>query len=200
MRTLPILICCSGGVDSTALIQYYQDKGYKSIRGIHFNYGQPAQAGEVRALINIAKLYQIEIEWVDLRPTIAIEQNGEFIGRNALFVLAALNCFKQSSGLISLGIHAGSVYYDCSPLFVQQMQSILDGYVEGLIKLNAPFLQFSKGDIFSYCRAHKVPVALTYSCDRNAENPCNACPSCLERNLYDDSSKRIMPSEANQGT
>lgn len=185
-KKIPVTLCCSGGVDSTALIHYYLQR-HQSIQCVHFDYGHPACEGERTALIAISQRYRVSIEYARLRPAIGNMSisTGEIYGRNALFVLSALNQVKQTEGLISLGIHAGTGYYDCTPTFAQQMQAILDGYFQGAVVLDTPFLYFSKGDIFAYCQQNSVPVELTYSCERNAMSPCGSCPSCLDRKQYD---------------
>ncbi len=191
-----VTICCSGGLDSTCLIHYYSSSSFK-IQGIHFDYGQPACKAEHRAVRRIAKHYGIAIHTRYLRPVINSSPRGEFYGRNLSLILSALSQFKQVQGLISIGIHASSLYYDCSPAFVQQVQAILDGYFRGAIVLDAPFLHFAKDDIVDYARTHQVPIEMTYSCEQHSDYPCGKCPSCKER-ARDDPRYAVVQAEANQ--
>lgn len=180
----PVVICCGGGLDSTALIHYYLTRGL-TIQGIHFDYGQPACQAERKALRAISKHYKVLIDFANLRPIITPTATGEFQGRNAILVLSALNHLKSNKGLISLGLHEDSIYYDCTPIFTQHLQALLDGYFGGLVVLDVPFLSFSKEAIFEYCLQNEVPIELTYSCERSSDRPCGTCHSCLERNRYD---------------
>ena len=175
-KKLPVTICCSGGIDSTALIHYYLSLGH-SIRSIHFNYGQPAFVAECKALLKISEYYEIHITTTEILPVIQPTLSGEYFGRNSLFVLSAVNCFSQKNGLIALGIHQNTAYYDCTRSFIEHLQDILDGYLGGAIIIDAPFVDFAKQDIVSYCRQENIPINLTFSCDKRSDKPCGKCSS-----------------------
>ena len=181
-----VTVCCGGGVDSTALIHYYLNMGFP-VRGIHFYYGQPSYLGERKAIKAIAHFFQIRIEDAKIHPAIRSKKDGEFPGRNARFVFSTLNFFDQATGIVALGIHANTRYYDCTPAFVDNLQMLLNGYYAGTVKLDAPFLDFTKQDIFAYCRKHQVPIDITFSCERGVSEPCGACSSCIDRRYYDAS-------------
>jgi 7-cyano-7-deazaguanine synthase len=183
-RLSSVVICCGGGTDSTALVAYYLDRGF-DVRCVHFDYGQPSFPGERQAVSAISKYYHVPVRYSELRPKLVIKPNTECPGRNALFVLVAAQFLEHGIGLISLGIHSGMPYYDCTPTFVHQMQHLLDGYFGGAVVLDVPFLHFHKQDIYDYCREHGVPVHLTYSCEQNPNTPCGECLSCLDRRQYD---------------
>lgn len=179
-RKINVIVCCSGGIDSTALIHYYLEKGYQ-VRCVHFDYGQPALKAEVKALKRIEKHFGIKVEPLVLRPKPKYSSSGECYGRNALFILSAISLMKKPKTLISLGIHSNSIYYDSSDVFVQQLQEILNGYFDGLARLDVPLLKFTKRDIVEYCVRNEIPLDLTYSCDRSSTKPCGKCLSCKER-------------------
>jgi 7-cyano-7-deazaguanine synthase len=106
---------------------------------------------------------------------------GEYHYRNALLVLAAASIAQHAHVGIAIGIHAGPPYYDCTPAFVDDMQRVLDGYHGGSTRVEAPFLEFSKRDIFDFCLGNGVPVELTFSCERGSNRPCQQCASCEDR-------------------
>src|SRR5574341_1675934 len=181
-----VLICCSGGIDSSALVYYYLEQNFH-IKAIHFDYGHPAFKQEKNALDALSQYYQIQVVHEELKPAISsitMNKNGELIGRNALLIFSALSFLEKRSSLISLGIHSGTYYYDCSPTFIDHMQNILDGYFGGTVVLDTPFLAFSKSDIISWSRDKQVPLELTYSCQRGSKVPCGQCLSCVERKKY----------------
>lgn len=178
-----VIVCCGGGIDSTAVLHYYQALDFQ-VCGIHFDYGQPACPGERQTLNNIAKHFGISIVTATIEPSATHQLKNMIVGRNALFILSAINHFQQHSGLVSLGIHAGTEYYDCTVRFVENFQYILDGYLGGSVQLDCPFLNFTKADILAYCKKWEIPVHLTYSCVRNPTKACGNCASCLERQIY----------------
>jgi 7-cyano-7-deazaguanine synthase len=179
-----VLICCGGGIDSTALIPYYLKKDFQ-VSGVHFDYGQVPNIAEHHSVDAISKHYKIRILHRRIQPAIkkVVFPTNALVGRNAVFVLAASSMVNHK-GLISLGIHSGTDYYDCSPEFVQHIQLLLDGYFGGTVLFDAPFLHFSKKDIISYCQESKVPLKLTYSCERSSISPCGLCRSCQDRIIY----------------
>jgi 7-cyano-7-deazaguanine synthase len=83
--------------------------------------------------------------------------------------------------LIALGVHDGTPYYDCGPGFLRDLQSVLDGYAGGAVRLVAPFLSWNKRQIWDFCRLADVPVGLTYSCEKGGAQPCGKCSSCRDR-------------------
>ena len=145
-----------GGIDSTALIVYYLSRN-ASIRGIHFNYGQPSLTGERRSISMLSQHYGISVTTVDLGLSIA-SIRGEYYCRNALLLLAAASVLQVRQGILSIGIHSETPYYDCSSSFMTDIQRLVDGYFGGAIQVEAPFLKLTKSNIFDFCRLKKVPI------------------------------------------
>lgn len=172
------VILVSGGVDSAACVDFYRQQGL-AVRGLHVSYGQPAASHEAAAATTIAQHYHIPLtvlRLVGARP----KSDGELLGRNALLLFAALLEFDSSSGLLALGIHSGTPYYDCSSSFLSAVQAIVDGQCDGRIRVVAPFLKWTKKEIWDYCVKQRVPVDLTYSCEKGLDHPCGICSSCRD--------------------
>ena len=106
---------------------------------------------------------------------------GEIRGRNGFLVLAALMAKPRFAGILALGIHAESPYYDCGIRFLNLMKSVVSDYTLGTVQLDAPFIELTKPEIVEYCRIHNVPLELTYSCERGSSPPCGSCDSCGDR-------------------
>lgn len=174
-----------GGIDSAALIAFYLSRGL-SVRGIHFHYNQPSFEGERCAVIALAQHYNISITTIDLGLKIACTQ-GEYHCRNGTLLLASASILPNKQGRFAIGIHAGTPYYDCSKAFLEDIQRIFDGYFAGSLQVEAPFIEFTKKDIFKYCQIAKVPIEITFSCERRSDKPCGECPSCLDRRALDES-------------
>lgn len=180
----PILILMSGGVDSTALVHYYRSENY-NIKGAFFDYGQKSNRYEKQAVQRIADYYNIEIEYLDLGFALN-NVNGEYISRNALFILMAANLNYKKVSRIAIGTHYGTPYYDCSAMFMTDCQNIIDGYYDGTLTVEAPFLHYTKEQIFQYCRDNDIPLKLTYSCEKGNNTPCGTCPSCKDRSILNE--------------
>lgn len=178
-----VVVLLSGGIDSAGVIAYYLAQK-RAVRALHVDLGQAPRVSEWAAARRIAAYYSIPVERVvadvGLRST-----KGEHHARNALLILAAACRLVREPHVIALGIHSGVPYYDCSPIFVSDMQRLLDGYFEGTVQLDAPFLHANKREVIAICVAHGVPLGMTYSCERRSRRPCGECSSCQDRRALD---------------
>lgn len=174
-----VCVLLGGGLDSTALIPFYLSRG-DTVRGVHFDYGQPSVEGERRSVLGIAEHYAVPVEKVELGLSIT-NVRGEYFCRNAVLLLCAASILDSAGGRLSLGIHAGTPYYDCSSSFLTDVQRLLDGYFGGTVRVEAPFVEFTKRDVFDFSLRNRVPVDLTFSCERCSDRPCGECRSCEER-------------------
>lgn len=178
-RRSKCVVLMSGGLDSTACASYYMDLGFE-VKGLFIDYGQLAAKSERNSVSRIARHYGITLDQVSfVSPTnFGI---GEIRGRNAFFIMTALLTYPTLRGILSLGIHSGVSYYDCSEAFLKDVQTVVDGYTSGEVMLNLPFLKWDKSQIWTYCTGKNVPVDLTYSCQAGTDPPCGGCPSCKDR-------------------
>ncbi len=110
------------------------------------------------------------------------------MGRNAFLLMTGLMEYREQSGLLVIGIHAGTNYLDCTHHFIRLMQSLFDLYCGGTIQIDAPFIEFTKSDIIALCKAYSVPLELTYSCELGEDQPCGGCLSCKDVEIYNVSS------------
>ncbi len=178
-----VMVLASGGIDSTACIHYYLSLDFK-VKAFFVNYDQPAFNQEYKSVRKIASYYKIELSSATCHfPNTFF--TGEILGRNGFLILTTIMANPGFSGLISLGIHSDTLYYDCTPAFVSDMNKIVEAYSDGRVKLNTPFLTWKKGMIYEYCKNENIPVNLTYSCESNEIKPCGKCLSCLDRRILD---------------
>lgn len=183
-NTKKALVLFSGGIDSTACIQYYKTKGFQ-VDATFIDFGQLSARREYNAVRRISTFYNIKPRVVHVRHATSFK-GGEISLRNIFFVSTALLGLKNYQGLIGLGIHSGTDYADCSPSFVKLTNSILDLYTSGKVILEAPFLNFNKYEILQYCQAGQIPLNLTYSCELGLDQPCGKCLSCKSlKKIYD---------------
>jgi 7-cyano-7-deazaguanine synthase len=172
-------VLLSGGIDSTACLHFLAKRG-SNVQGVLLDYGQAAAAAERKAARAVAAHMHVPLMVYEVRGGPAFG-SGELKGRNAFLIFAALFLTRPTTGLIAIGVHAGSPYYDCSPPFINSMAQLIADHTDGCIKLIAPFLEWGKGDVFQYFVTSGLPVDLTYSCEAGAQPPCGVCTSCRDR-------------------
>jgi 7-cyano-7-deazaguanine synthase len=148
------------------------------------DYGQAAARKESRASRAIADHYDIPLKRLKLNG-VQQKSAGLIIGRNAFLILAAVMEIPHDTSILAIGIHAGTGYPDCSSPFIRKMQSLLDMYTCGVVQIGAPFLRWTKGKIWQFCRSQGVPLELTYSCEYGGKQPCGRCQSCLDLKALD---------------
>ena len=167
----------SGGLDSLACVAHYRAIG-SEVRALFVQYGQRSEGQERRAVNRISQVLELAVDSISIQ---GLANHGGFIpARNALLLSAALMHFGDDSGIIAIGIHAGTEYADCTPAFVSQMQGVFDTYTAGGARVGAPFLEWKKHQIWDYLNWVGYPIDLTYSCERGGRRPCDTCPSCLD--------------------
>ncbi len=175
----PVIVLLSGGIDSTACVHYYLQNDFLPM-GLFIDYGQLVRKKEYESAKKIAGYYRIKLDMIKISTSNKFGA-GEIKGRNALFVIAALMKYKDLPSIIALGIHSGTQYFDATEQFVGNMNSLLSGYTNGTVRLDAPFLRWQKSMIYEYCKNNAVPIHLTYSCEQGVRKPCGVCNSCLDR-------------------
>ncbi len=119
------------------------------------------------------------------------EQEGAHVStyvpfRNGLFLAAAASmALSAGCSVVYYGAHhddwAGSAYPDCTPSFVDSMATSIEEGTGGELRLEAPFVDWSKADIVRLGIELKVPFQLTWSCYEGGEAPCGVCATCLDR-------------------
>ncbi len=106
--------------------------------------------------------------------------------RNGLFLSCAASiALSRDCQVIYYGAHsddaAGNAYPDCSDAFNQAMgQAVWLGSGKQL-KIEAPFVTWTKADVIRKGLELKVPYELTWSCYEGGEKPCGKCATCIDR-------------------
>ncbi len=108
--------------------------------------------------------------------------------RNGLFLSSAASmALSLGCSVLYYGAHhddwAGNAYPDCSQEFVDAMGEAISQGTGGELRLEAPFVQWSKADIVREGLALGVPYELTWSCYEGGEVPCGVCGTCIDRKL-----------------
>ena len=173
------LVLMSGGIDSYACAHLLMSQGI-DIHGIFIDHGQAASLLERDSVEMISKLLGISISYFSVVGGTKFA-SGELVGRNAFLISSALFLSPNKSGLIAIGIHSGTHYYDCSPNFLETMNRLIGEQTDGSTKVIAPFLQWTKSDIFDYFKASDLSLDATHSCELGVKFGCGKCASCADR-------------------
>jgi 7-cyano-7-deazaguanine synthase len=177
--TMKALVLLSGGIDSAACASFYLGLGY-GVDGLFVDYGQPASQAERLAASAVAGHLEIPLQTVVCHGP-SVEFSGEIVGRNAFLVFVALLYKPLHNGIVGLGIHRGSSYYDCQKHFIDEAEKVVCGYTDGKVSLGTPFLTWSKEMVWEFCIQKKIPIQLTWSCEARSDRPCGTCLSCRDK-------------------
>lgn len=199
MITYSGVLLASGGMDSTVLAYDLAQKG-ENIILLFLEYGQHCATKELETLrrvlppqyennvriINIGDIYKESrsrmIREANLWTDNVIADDLYLPYRNLLF-LSIASAYAQSIGANNVysafinSNHAKEI--DCSMEFFTKLEALLESY--GSVKINMPYRELSKADVAKLGIRIDAPIALTYSCQAHSENPCGACPNCVDR-------------------
>ena len=106
--------------------------------------------------------------------------------RNGLFLSSAASiALSHECEVIYYGAHsddaAGNAYPDCSDAFNQAMNQAIYLGSGNQLRIEAPFVNFTKADVVKKGLELKVPYELTWSCYEGGETPCGVCGTCRDR-------------------
>lgn len=203
------IILLSGGLDSTTSLYVARRSGREPIC-LSIHYGQLHER-ELEAAKKIAGSLKLEhwtiplsLPWggsalTDSRLSVPKGRNEKEMtkeipvtyvpARNSIFLsLAASLAEVKGAEEIYFGANAldYSGYPDCRPAFLKTFEElILRGTKAGTegrrIRIVAPLLRLSKGEIVRLGQELGVPFEWTWSCYEGKEFPCGECDSCLLR-------------------
>ncbi|MCD7929670.1 MAG: 7-cyano-7-deazaguanine synthase QueC [Clostridiales bacterium] len=106
--------------------------------------------------------------------------------RNGLFLSCAASiALSKGCGVLIYGAHAddaaGFAYPDCSPAFHQAMDAAVYEGSGHQLRIEAPFVRWTKAQVVKKGLELGVPYELTWSCYQGGEKPCGQCGTCLDR-------------------
>jgi len=184
MRSEPeVLVLLSGGVDSAATVAFYLEFG-RPPAALFVDYSQAARSEEARAAADVAAHFGIPLSVATWNGPRGAKGVGLIPGRNLFLLAAALFERPPSVTVLALGLHAGTPYPDSSVPFFRAAETVIAQSGEAGVTVAAPFLDWPKGDVYTYARRERVPFPLTYSCEA-ADGPCGRCLSCGDRKMLD---------------
>ena len=173
------VVLMSGGIDSAACAHLYLSQRV-AVEALFVDHGQAAAVPENRAVEAMTAYLRIPLRRIAVK---GVDRSGvgEMVGRNAFLISVALYSSGGQPGLIGLGIHSGTPYFDCSETFAKSISTLVSEQTDGRVTVDAPFISWRKSDIYSYFRTSQLPITLTYSCQAGGDSPCGLCVSCRDR-------------------
>lgn len=188
-----VVVLCSGGVDSSVIMQQLQMKGHR-VFPLFVDYGQLACEEEwssCQKICNYLKLTPERINAHDFgrivpsgltNKDLDIEKEAFTPTRNLLFLtFGAAYGYDKGAYVVATGILANPIFPDQTKDFLAQTQKTLSLALGINITILAPLINLDKIDSLMLARKHGLPLNLTYSCHAGTEKSCGECISCKER-------------------
>jgi len=199
MKAYSGVLLASGGMDSTVLAYDLARKG-ESIILLFLEYGQHCASKELETLKKVLpiqytdniRIIKIGDIYKESHSRMIIEANlwtdnvvadDLYLPYRNLLFLSIASAYAQSIGANNVysafinSNHAKEI--DCSMEFFTRLETLLESY--GSVKINMPYRELSKTEVAKLGISLGAPIAQTYSCQANSENPCGACPNCVDR-------------------
>lgn len=106
--------------------------------------------------------------------------------RNGLFLSSAASiALSKDCSVIYYGAHAddaaGFAYPDCSSAFTDAMNTAIYEGSGHQLRIEAPFVHWTKAQVVKKGLELGVPYELTWSCYEGGEKPCGKCGTCIDR-------------------
>lgn len=202
----PALVVCSGGLDSVTLAHRLAAAPGGIAALVTFDYGQRHKK-EIAFAARCAARLGVAHEVVDLRDVgrriagsaltddadvpeghyssqtmaVTVVPNRNPLMLTAAFALAGGRGLTRVAAAMHTGDHA--IYPDCRPAFVDAFQAMEDTALDGVasIRLETPFIRWSKTEIAAEAGRLDVPIAQTWSCYKGEAVHCGRCGTCVER-------------------
>jgi 7-cyano-7-deazaguanine synthase len=84
---------------------------------------------------------------------------------------------RHATVLMSGGIDSAA----CAAFLVDQINRAIAEYTDNGVRVVAPFIEWTKREVYDYFVHIGLPIELTYSCESGGMPTCGKCASCLDR-------------------
>lgn len=191
---MKIGVLFSGGLESTALLTYYQEKDIE-VELLYIKFGFLWEDAELyHAKKNIDKNVKLHI--LDFSHQFNSQQLGyvdsvkkNIIPNRNLLLLSTSSTYFYNINIkrISIGMQGSSLYPDTSLNYIGTLERLIqDGLEEENFKIEMPFYGLSKDQILSMY-LEKIDLNKVFSCTNPiGNNYCNKCFKCKKLNKLKD--------------
>ena len=200
-----ITLIYSGGSDSYTLLNYALSKNF-NVDCLTFTYGQKHNK-EIDFASSVCKELNIKHSIIDIADNSEIVFGNSSLtsletkvphgsykeetmqstivpNRNMIFLSYAI-AYSISNNIeeVWYGAHAGDhfIYPDCRPKFLNAMNVAAGLCDSSKIKIEAPFISYTKGEIIKIGLDLNLDYSKAWTCYEGKQNPCGKCGSCVER-------------------
>lgn len=197
----------SGGMDSVTLLHYLVKKEQRHPAVISFNYGQKhsreldcarrnsqllgceshlvLDLSLFKSLFATSALVSEDVAVPGIEDVRGDPQPATYVPNRNMIFLGLAAAFAESSGVSQVFYgaqhHDMYGYWDTTPEFLSKLNEVYGLNRKNAIRIEAPFVQFSKADVARMGLDLGVDYALTWSCYQGGELACGKCPTCAER-------------------
>lgn len=205
------VVLLSGGLDSSVLLHDVRRRlGKGALHALSFYYGQKhareldmartqaAAAGVVsHRVVDISFFKELTaggsaltddaIPVPDLAALSAAQlaQPPTYVPNRNMVLLSLAAAYAEAAGVREVFYGAQKQdrygYWDCTPEFVERINELLALNRVRPVRVQAPFVAMSKGDIVRLGVELGVDFSRTWSCYRGVPPACGTCPTCIER-------------------
>lgn len=189
------ILLASGGYDSTVLAAHLE---FQKINFIPYHcqifkdglYNTINNKEEYNCFIkNFIKYSTLYISTLHLRKRETSEEIDCYVpGRNTIFVYDAINRFYANhSSDTSLRIYIGIIetvprFADCTQEWLNNLNKLLQAEFGDKVIVVAPFINFSKDQVYKLGQFYNVKLESTFSCNYVKDGePCGKCGNCIWR-------------------
>ena len=206
------LVLFSGGIDSTTCLGIAIDRyGKENVTALSILYGQK-HTKEIESAKAVADYYGVELISLDLSEmfrysdcsllshsdkAIPKESYAQQIKKTGGTPVSTYVPFRNGLFLCSAASIAGNAYPDCSAVFNEAMNTAIFEGSGHQLKIEAPFVNFTKADVVKKGLELKVPYELTWSCYEGGDKPCGICGTCIDRKAAFEKNGIKDPAERN---
>lgn len=184
----------SGGLESTALLAYYQEENIE-VELLYIKFGFLWEKAELyNAKKNIDK--NIKLHVLDFSKQFNSQQLGyvdsvkkNIIPNRNLLLLSTASTYFYNNNIIniSIGMQGSNLYPDTSLKYIGSLESLIkEGLEEENFMIHMPFYGLSKDQILSMY-LEKIDLNRVFSCTNPIGNSyCNKCYKCMKLNKLKD--------------
>ena len=200
-----ITLIYSGGSDSYTLLNYALSKNF-NVDCLTFTYGQKHNK-EIDFASSVCKELNVKHSIIDIGDNSEIVFGNSSLtsletkvpygsykeetmqstivpNRNMIFLSYAIAySISNNTEEVWYGAHAGDhfIYPDCRPEFLNAMNVAAGLCDSSKIKIEAPFISYTKGEIIKIGLDLNLDYSKAWTCYEGKQNPCGKCGSCVER-------------------
>lgn len=199
-----IVAIVSGGMDSVTLAHRLRsqrhtlyllsvDYGQRHRRELEFARACAARLGAAHRVVDLTSLTPLLAGSSLTDPSVPVPE-GHYAdetmratvvpNRNMILLsVAAAWAVSLKAQAVAIGVHSGdhAVYPDCRPEFAAAMDHALSLCDWHPIRVERPFVAYTKSAIVQVGTALGVPYEETWSCYKGGERHCGRCGTCVER-------------------